>query len=138
MHALEEAWRVLRRGGMLIDIRPVVSRPLVEVLISDVVATAGRIDDTADLDDGIASDKAMAQALEQGWLQAQEQDSFHYAYYWDTPDEMFEYIAGKWSEAVVPEEVFSQARALTDAGGPGCKLRIRIAMTITRYQKLEI
>jgi hypothetical protein len=138
VHALEEARRVLRSGGVLIDVRPVVSQPLVEVLGSEGVSTAGRIDDSADLDDGIASDKALAHTLEQGWLQAQEHDSFHFAYYWDTPDEMFEYIAEKWTEAVVPDEVFSQARALTSAAAPPVQLRIQIAMTITRYQKLEV
>ena len=136
VHALEEARRVLRKGGVLIDVRPVVSEPMVEVIGSERVYLAGRIDDSADLDDGTASDKALAYALEQGWLQAQEHDSFHFAYYWDTPDKMFEYLAERWSEVVIPEEVFSQARELAGAAGPTCQLRIRVAMTITRYQKL--
>lgn len=134
VHALEEVHRVLRQGGILVDMRPVVSNPYVEVLREMNVTLAGRLDDSADLPDTQASDQAVATTLKRGWFHPLEEDSTSFAYYWDTAEEVRRHIQDNWPEAILPEEVYQQAKQLAEAAGPNSKLRITFPMMIKTYR----
>jgi len=136
VHALREACRVLRPGGLLIDLRPIVSHPPVDVLGGDQAAPAGRLDDSSDSADAAACEKALRQALEQGWLQPHETDDFTYSMYWDTPEQMLEYVTANWGEVQVPEDVVVRAQQLADVAVRPIRVRIQLTMSIASYVRI--
>jgi hypothetical protein len=137
VHALDEAWRILHRDGILVDLRPRVANPHVQVLSPAGVLHAGRLDDSADLADDLAADQAIAHAVDRGWFKELEHASFLYDYYWDTAEEMYDYIQDNWNWAEVPQEVYQEAKRLAASLGPDSQVRIRIPMILTTYRKIQ-
>jgi hypothetical protein len=136
VHALREACRVLRPGGLLIDLRPIVSGPPVDVLGGDQVALAGRLDDSSDSADAAACEEALRVAVEQGWLRPHETDAFSYSMYWDTTEQMLEYVTAHWGEVQVPEDVVVRAQQLADVAVRPVRIRIRLTMSIASYVRI--
>jgi hypothetical protein len=60
VHALNEIWRVLVPGGLLIDLRPVLDRWPIEVSSSGGNHEAGQV---TDLPEPLADDEAANQAM---------------------------------------------------------------------------
>ena len=136
VHALREACRVLRPGGLLIDLRPIVSQPPVEGLGGDQVAPAGRLDDSSDSADAAACEQALHLAVAQEWLQPHKTDALSYSMYWDTPEQMLEYVTANWGEVLVPEDVVVRAQQLADVAVRPVRVRIRLTMSIAGYVKI--
>ena len=137
VHALNEAWRVVKPGGLLVDLRPLLDRWPIEVASAAQQREVGRATDLAEpLADDAAANAAMAQAAQSRlWVQ-DLQEEFALLYYWDTPDEMREYIAEDWSDVVTVEDsvwrVLKSAWAIAAADARVC---LRMKMLITRYRK---
>ena len=136
VHALREACRVLRPGGLLIDLRPIVSHPPVDVLGGGQVAPAGRLDDSSDAADAAACERTLRLAVEQRWLQPHETDAFGYSMYWDTLEQMLEYVTANWGEVQVPEDVVVRAQQLADVAVRPVRVRVRLTMSIAGYVKI--
>jgi hypothetical protein len=137
VHALAESWRVLKAGGRLIDLRPYSSGWPVEIVSRDTQMLAGPLDDSVGLGVDIASDNAVLEAVQSGWFEKENKGSFEYAYYWDSVDEMNEFVKEKWcNSATVPDSVLSEARRLVQLTGEQVQIRIRRTMLIASYRKL--
>lgn len=137
VHALAESWRVLKTGGRLVDLRPYSTGWPLEVVTRDTQILAGPLDDTIGQSVDIASDDAILEALQRGWFQAENKTSFQYTYYWDTVDDMHEYLEANWEEsATVPGNVLSNAHRLVQSAGKPVQIRIRRTMTLASYRKL--
>jgi hypothetical protein len=134
VHALREACRVLRPGGLLIDLRPIVSHPPVDVLGGDQAAPAGRLDDSSDSADAAACEEALRLVVEQGWLRPHETDAFSYSMYWDTPEQMLEYVTANWGEVQVPEDVVLRTQQLADVAVRPVRVRVQLTMRIATYE----
>jgi len=136
VHALTEVRRVLVPGGRLIDLRPVVSHPPVDVLGRASEARAGRLDDSCDQADQAACDQAIEYALKQGWLRRLEGESFSYSMYWESPQEMLDYVSTRWEGVEVPEDVVVRTQQLADVAVPPVQVRVRLTMSIVSYVNL--
>ncbi len=137
VHALAETWRVLRVAGQLIDLRPLTSGWLVEVVGEDEATLAGRLDDTPRVGHNIASDKAVAEAVERGWFKKGSREFFQYNYYWDTVEEMREYIEVNWSSAaVLPDPVRAEVSRLAQLYLGSEQIRVQRTMLLASYRKL--
>jgi len=136
VHALREVCRVLRPGGLLIDLRPIVSHPPVEVLGGDRAAPAGRLDDSSDSADAAACERTLRTARAQGWLKPRESATFSYSMYWDTPEQMLEYLTANWGEVQVPEDVVLRAQQLADVAVRPVRVRVRLTMSIASYVRI--
>jgi hypothetical protein len=137
VHALAESCRVLKAGGRLVDLRPYSSGWPLEVVTPNTQMLAGPLDDTIGQSVDIASDTAVLEALQRGWFQAENKTSFQYTYYWDTVDDMHEYLEANWEEsATVPDSVLSKARRLVQRANKPAQIRIRRTMSLASYRKL--
>lgn len=136
VHALAESWRILRSGGRLIDLRPMASGWPVEIVGPGIEKLAGRLDDGKRIRVDDASNDAVLEAVQRGWLKKESEDYFDYAYYWETVEEMVEYVEADWcNAATIPDNVLAEAHRLVDVAGEEVEIRIRRAMVIARYRK---
>jgi len=138
VHALKEAQRVLTPGGLLVDLRPLLDRWPVEVASSAEQHEVGRCTDLVEpLADDAAANAAMADAIESGQWGRDLQETFPLFYYWDTPDEMREYVDEDWSDVITIEEPLWHAlRSAWATADPETRVRLRMKMQITRYRQI--
>jgi hypothetical protein len=138
VHALAESWRILMFGGRLIDLRPYKSEWPIEIVSRDKQILAGRLDENQNgLSDDEASDNAISEVIQRGWFKEESKEFFEYAYYWDTVDQMNEYVKTEWSNlAIIPENVLSNAQRIARVAGEQVQIRIRRIILIARYRKI--
>lgn len=137
VHALRELHRVLAPDGILIDLRPLDDRWPVEVTSARAANRVGRLLDT---ELAIASDeaanRAVGQAALEGCFRREAGEFFAFNYYWDTPNEMQEFIAEEWEDYNgLDEQTMQAARAAWAIGDADSRVRIQMKMLITRWRK---
>lgn len=141
VHALKEIWRVSRRNGILIDLRPLANDSPVEVVADGQVSVAGRVDDSLGVPDDTAANEALAQIEREGWFRREQEESFELLDYWDTPEEMKAYVDESLAPYVIlPEDVLERAQRLMSAArgsGEGARVRKRLQMVIARLRKMN-
>ena len=138
VHALLECWRVLRRDGRLIDLRPVHSNPAIEVITGNGRFTAGNLIDEAERMHDIAADKAMDEVVRRGYFATEMKDSFNSASYWETLDGLLAYADKKWRDTkYLAPEVVDRARSHIAGSSDGHRLCIRNKIQIGVYIKQE-
>jgi hypothetical protein len=139
VHALSEIYRVLRTGGKLIDLRPIASGWPVEIISPVLESLAGRLDDRRKEVDDLASDQALAEAVQRGLYKKQDEVFFDFFYYWETVEGMIAYINNEWTDSAnLPDDVAAEAKRLTNTTGENTKIRVRRKMMLARYEKLKI
>jgi hypothetical protein len=137
VHALNEVRRVLAKDGLLIDRRPMLDRWPVEISSLHSVQEAGRATDLREpIADDQAANDAMQESLQRGWLVRERQETFSFFYYWDTPNEMQEYINDEWDDIIkIEDELWNVLRSSWTVANADARVRLRMKMLITRYQK---
>jgi hypothetical protein len=137
VHALKEIRRILVRNGVLIDLRPLIDRTLVEVTSNRETVEIGLVtQQPEDLADDEAASGAIAEAVEQGWFIRERGESFPYAYYWDSPSEMKVYVEEEWASFITfDEQLWRKIRSMWAVADGDARLRIRLKMLIARYRK---
>ncbi|MEE9167013.1 MAG: hypothetical protein V3U24_06090 [Candidatus Neomarinimicrobiota bacterium] len=138
VHALKETWRVLVPNGSFVDLRPLAGKFPLEVVSHDQVKPAGFVDDTAEIPTDIACSESLEKVTEQEWFHREREESFDYLWYWDTIDEMKDYMEENWDPTpILPKMVFSKARQLLTSSGNGARVRLRMRLLISRYRKRQ-
>jgi hypothetical protein len=137
VHALNEILRVLAPAGVLIDLRPVLDEWPLEVSWRDGYREVGRSTDLKEpLQDDAAANAAMGGIASTGRFQRERQEFFPLYYYWDTPKEMEEHIAEEWPDVIrVEEPSWAELRTVWATANAEARVRLRMQMMITRYQK---
>lgn len=140
VHALSESWRILKVDGRLIDLRPYRSEWFVEIVSKDNPILAGQfIGKEEGLIDDDKSDKAISEVIRRGWFKKENKEFFDYTYYWDSFDQMFDYVSTSWSNLIsTPKSVLSNVRRLSQAAGEQTQIRIRRVMLIASYRKKKL
>jgi hypothetical protein len=136
VHALKEIWRVLVRQGILLDLRPLAGKPVVEVVGPGAALAAGQLEESPEsfADDQAAND-ALAHVSAQGLFAQERAATFDFAWYWDTLAEMQAFIAEKWTQTHVPQAVLESAQRLVAGAGAGARVRVRSRMTLSRWRR---
>ena len=132
--ALSRAHRMLRPDGRLIDLRPateLVAR--VSVGKADAGWTeAGLLTiEHARRQRYAAADIAMQLAIDRGWFVRELETGVEFARYADSPDELRDYIAGKWRETRMGPETHARAVELMQ-NHPGGRVRLTERVDIRR------
>lgn len=137
VHALSEIRRVLLPDGILIDLRPILDQWQIEVISTREMRETGRVRDfPIGLADDEAANRSVAQAEAQGWFIREQEEFFSYAYSWDTPKEMEEWIEEEWHDFIGLDEETKQAtRSAWALGDADTQVRINMKLLITRWRK---
>ena len=138
MHALEQIQRTLKPDGTLFDMRPVSHNWPVEVFVSGETYLAGHIDSTAKAPDDLAADQALEEVVARSLFHSEISDGFEYEYFWDTPQQMQDFISENWSSnSRLPVEVVEEAERLADQDEYDGRIRVRRNMIVGVYRALE-
>lgn len=137
MHALDEIWRTLVLDGVLIDLRPLADRWPVEVTSDNTYREIGRLTDLpTGLADDAAANNAFKDASQQGWFVRENEQIFPFFYYWETPEEMREYIKEKWTDFMrLEEDIFFATQSVWKTTVAGRRVRVRLKMLLTSWRK---
>ncbi len=137
VHALNEIHRVLAPDGILIDLRPMLDRWPLEVVSANKHQEAGRVTDLAEpLSDDRAANQAVAEIARRGRFVRHREETFSFFYYWDTPKEMQEYLSEEWYDVIhVEDSLWNDLRSLWATSNADARVRIRVKMLITRWDK---
>lgn len=138
VHALQEAHRVLKPDGILIDIRPLNGQWPIEVASTRGLKETGRASDFPEpLKADHASNEAMKEVEARGWFQREREEQFPFFYSWDTPSEMEEFVAEDWSEFIALDDAVKLAtRSAWATGDADSRVQVRVRILITRWKKL--
>lgn len=136
VHALLECWRTLEVGGALIDLRPLVSKPAIEIITTKRIFQPGSINDEVGKPDDDAADSAVSEVVQQGYFSLETQRAFKFNLYFDNLEEMIIYINEKWSQfAYIPSLVLERSRQqVAGINGP-YQIRIQEQMQLGMYKK---
>jgi SAM-dependent methyltransferase len=137
VHALDEIRRILKPGGILIDLRPVEDRWTVEVASFNEFKVAGYlVDMPIGIEDDIAAFRAMKEAETRSWYIKEKEEEFSFFYYWDTPSEMKEFMEEEWEDFEKLEEaVYEQTKSIWALANADARPRVRVKMLITKWVK---
>lgn len=137
VHALNEIRRVLAPAGILIDLRPLAGNWPIEVASSREIKEAGRVSHLpAGFEDDQAANESMAKAAAQNWFVRKREEFFPFFYYWDSPKEMQAYVDDDWAAFVtIDDETWKNIRSLWAVADADARLRVRVKMLITRWDK---
>ena len=137
VHALEEIHRTLVPQGILLDLRPLAASWAVEVTSGAFEHQVGRLTDDpqAPVYDQ-AANKSLQKAARRRWFIRESEASFPFFYYWDTPEEMENYIREEWSDFIQQDEaLFSATQDAWENASADRRLRVRVKMHLARWCK---
>lgn len=139
VHALSEIHRVLIPNGILIDLRPLLSRWEVEVASVRESRLTGRVNDfEVGLADDAAANRTMAEAESNGWFIREREEFFPYVYSWDSPHEMEEWIDEEWNDFIgLDEEAKHATRSAWAMADGDARAQLWMKMLIGRWRKRE-
>ena len=135
VHALSEAHRVLRAGGLLIDLRPATRNRRVELELSAARLFIGEIDSSITFPDHVAADEALRAAIADGKFRAEHKASFELITDFDAIADLRQFATGL-RRRVMPDSMPGQIEALTADEAADYIIRTRREMLIASYRKL--
>ena len=137
VHALSEAGRVLRPGGLLIDLRPTARNRQVELELAEARLHIGEIDSSNSAAEKRMADEMLQAALERGFFRAEHQARFEFVTDLDTLEDLREF-GTRLRRSVMPDGLPRRIAALTAGGGEDYLIRIRREMIIWRLRRLPV
>ncbi len=136
VHALHEAWRILRPQGILIDLRPLCTDAPLEIVFTGGYESAGLVDMSLGIPEENAADQAVESAAGEGIFKELTLEQFDFAFYWDTVNEMKTDMDGRWMyDAVLHPDVHRQAAALFEKRRSEARVRLRVRMRLAKFEK---
>lgn len=134
---MSEIHRVLIPNGILIDLRPLLSRWEVEVASARETRLTGRVNDfEVGIADDIAANRAMAEAESNGWFIREREEFFPYVYSWDSPHEMEEWIDEEWNDFIgLDDETQHATRSAWALSDGDARVQLRMKMLIGRWRR---
>jgi len=139
VHALGEIRRVLVSNGILIDLRPIADRWVIEVFSAREARETGQVTDLSlGLEDDEAANQAMREAETNGWFQRESETFFPLHYVWDTASDMEKWIDEEWENYIgLNEDVRKATRSAWALGDADSRVRVEVKMLIARWRVIK-
>ncbi len=136
VYALKEAWRVLVRQGVMIDLRPLCLDAPIDVLFKEKIECAGMADMSPDLEHEIAAQRAIETVVNAGLFDGLSVERFELAYYWASVRGMMAEIRARWlDDVIIDDRVIHRAYELFGAHRRQKKVRLLFQMHLAKYEK---
>ena len=136
VHALHEAWRILRPQGILIDLRPLCADAPLEIVFTGGCDSAGPVEMNLGIAHENAADHAIESVTGEGIFKELELDHFDFAFYWNTVKEMKAEINEYWQDdAVLRPDVLRRAAARFKKRHAQAQVRLRVPMKLAKFEK---
>jgi hypothetical protein len=138
VHALKEVWRVLKPGGIVIDLRPIsVDVPLL-ILTTAGWKSAGIPDQSPDRVHNLAANQAMRSVIHDGLFVKLKQDYFETKYYWNNLRELKSDVDNCWKDdVIVSKEIWQHARFLYTSGNGQRRIQFPLRRKLIMYRKKD-
>ena len=134
VHALEKTHRLLKLDGLLIDMRPAVDTPSVEVGSGGQVSRAGRLGHRQNFASYKQAHAALAQVVESGVFVLERESTFPFLYHANTLAALREWLAESWENAILDEETVKQVEELLNIAGDDREVIVRHLIRIVRLK----
>jgi hypothetical protein len=138
VHALRDAWRVLITAGTLVDLRPFSRSFPIDAVVGSVAIRVGKADAATGVDDDRAADQSIRVGVAAQWLVPRHRGQFDIHFYWDTTDEMADYMrTGRTLKHVTPSyaEIDAALKTASRRGERPARLRCTRRMALGTYAK---
>ena len=137
VHALNESWRVLTPGGMLVDLRPISMDVPILVLTEGGWLPAGFPDHSPDRVHDLACDQALRQVVREGRFSLRKRRYFDAHNYWNSVEDLRDEINERWKDDIlVTEDTWEQARRLFAQGRGENRVQMAFRKKMCAYQKV--
>lgn len=137
VHALKEAWRVLKPGGIVIDLRPISVDVPILILTSSGWESAGRPSQSPDRVHDLVANRATRAVVREGLFTKLKQVYFVTNYYWNDLKGLQADIDESWKEdIIVTDEIWQQVRCLFERGSGLRRILFPMHRKLIIYQKI--
>jgi hypothetical protein len=134
--ALQEARRVLKPCGVLVNVRPVTSPMVVEVVAATRTIWAKEVASYSTPEDVAAAEAAVQQALADEWFAFEKSLPYDLEIYCDTAADLSLYAqTRKLPQAAIPYEELEKRRCEPGADGQTARLRCRRPWLLSTYRR---
>ena len=134
--ALREVRRVLKPRGVLVNVRPVTTPMVVEVVAATRTIWAKEVASYSTPEDVVAAEAAMQKALSVGWFVFEKSLPYDFEIYCDTAADLSLYAqTRKLPEAEIPYEELEERLRELGRDGETPRLRCRRPWLMSTYRK---
>jgi hypothetical protein len=133
VHALETVHSLIKPGGMLLDIHPGTNKAWVEANVNGKEYFLDTLEETDDYIEYKQAGDALAQVISQGLFSVDEKGRFPFIIHAGTMEELREFLAENWKDAVINESVDGKAREYFTSSVESYEVLVREEILITRY-----
>lgn len=134
VHALQLTHKLLRPGGLLINVHDLPVPHLIELAASDVVHKAGWILDKDDFDTTRASLNALTQVVADGFFVLEDERNFIYKIYADNLEELQAFLAEWWESALLPDRTVQRLESLAADSTEPTRIVISLQARMTKLR----
>ncbi|MEM9952521.1 MAG: hypothetical protein AAF846_13015 [Chloroflexota bacterium] len=136
VHALTEAWRVLKPDGLLIDLRPIRSNQEILLTTDDNSQHIAYYTDAYRHQNDLSANDAIETALSENLFAYQSQADFPFIRHFDTAQEFRDYCANRYPPLTISDAIFDQL-APADTS-PEIQVTFTTKNSLKCYQRLNL
>lgn len=134
VHALEKIARLLKPGGILIDIHPTAEPSAIEVRIGDRLTLAGWLHETGDYSEYEDADEALARVARNGLFAVERQGTFEFITRADTLADLRKHISEEWEDAFIDDITSARIEELMSTAERDKEILLRESARIARLR----
>ena len=136
VHALEKIYRLLKRGGVLIDIHPTPKPASLEVRLGTRTIPAGWINESDDYVSYEQADDAVSNVVERKVFTLERDGTFEHVVFADSVNEFREeYLADRWEDAYIDDITAARIEELLSTPDSDKELIFRESIRIMRLRR---
>ena len=136
VHALEKIRRLLKPGGILIDIHPTCEPATIEVRLGAQEIPAGWVQETDDYSDYEHADQAVAAAVAGGLFAIERQAVFEFVWHADSLAALRAFLEDEWEAARIDDITAGRVDELLDSPQRDKEVIMRESIRIARLRSL--